>query len=89
MQATISGQNTTRNSDRAWRLALILFVFVWGAVAINLFLLGLLLGWLDGWPWGEEWMSPWRAMIVALPLAFPATWLATRWVQSLLREAGD
>lgn len=77
------------NSAYSLRLALWLFPFVWGAVAINLFLLGLLLGWLSWWPWDAEVVSPYLAMGLALPLAFPANWACVRWVQNLLREAGD
>ena len=80
---------STPNSTHSGRLACWLFPFVWGAVAINLFLLGLLLAWLSWWPWTADDVSPRLMMVLATPLAFPVTWATTRWVQSLLREAGD
>lgn len=64
------------------KLALILIPFVWGAIAINLFMLALMAQAL-GWPN----LSPWATMAVAVPLTLPGTWLATRWVGGLLDEA--
>ncbi len=64
------------------RLALILAPFVWGAVAINLFMLSLI-GRALGWPS----LSPVATMIAAVPLTLPATWLATRWIGGLIDEA--
>ncbi len=64
------------------RLALILAPFVWGAVAINLFMLALI-GRALGWPS----LSPVATILVALPLTLPATWLATRWIGGLIDEA--
>lgn len=64
------------------RLAMVLYPFVWGAVAINLFMLSL--GWQAvGW----QAFSPYLAMLIAFPLAVPATWLCTRWVRGLIAEA--
>jgi hypothetical protein len=54
-----------------------------GAVAINLFLLGLIFqaaGWFPA-------ISPVASLIWALPLSLPATWAAARWVRSMIREA--
>ncbi|HHY03266.1 MAG TPA: hypothetical protein GX686_10475 [Paracoccus sp.] len=64
------------------RLALILTPFVWGAVAINLFMLALI-GRALGWPS----LSPVATMLAAVPLTLPGTWLATRWIGGLLDEA--
>lgn len=64
------------------RLALILSPFVWGAVAINLFMLALI-GRALGWPS----LSPVATILVGLPLTLPATWLATRWIGGLIDEA--
>ena len=89
MTNTASWTKPTPNSDQPWRLRMMLFPFVWGAVAINLFLLALLLGWVEQWPWAPNWMTPLRAIILGLPLSAPATWILTRWVQNLLRQAGD
>lgn len=64
------------------RLGLILSPFVWGAVAINLFMLGLISASV-GWPN----LSPVATLIVAVPLTLPATWLAARWVGGLMDQA--
>ena len=66
-----------------WKLGAVLSPFVAGAVAINLFLLGLIFhsaGWSDA-------IAPVTALLWALPLSLPATWLAARWVRGLIREA--
>ncbi|MCF4099246.1 hypothetical protein [Maritalea mediterranea] len=63
-------------------LALVLYPFVWGAVAINLFMLSL------GWQvFGFAVLSPYQAMIFAVPFAVPANWLCTKWVRGLIAEA--
>jgi hypothetical protein len=65
-----------------WRLSLILWPFATGAVAINLFLLGLL------WqPLGFAALPPLAALVWSLPLGLPATWAAAVWVRHLIREA--
>ena len=67
---------------RLIRLALLLSPFVWAAVAINLFLLGLIsasAGWRN--------ISPMWSMAMAVPLAVPASWLAARWVAGLIDKA--
>jgi hypothetical protein len=64
-------------------LGLILWPFVAGAVAINVFLAGLILQ-------SAEWFpafSPVASLLWALPLSLPATWAAARWVQGMIREA--
>ncbi len=64
------------------KLALILYPFTWGAVAINLFMLSL------AWQWiGWEALTPVNSMAIAVLLAIPANWAVTRWVQSLIAEA--
>ena len=80
--ATETGAPTTQPGRNRLRLALILSPFVWGAVAINLFMLGLMAQAL-GWPS----LSPWATITVAVPLTLPATWLATRWIGGLIDEA--
>ncbi|RJL10559.1 hypothetical protein [Paracoccus siganidrum] len=67
-----------------WKLALLLYVFVAAAVAINLFLLGLLVRYAGG-----PAIAPVPALIAALPLGLPATWAAARWVRGLLDEAAS
>ena len=70
-------------TDRLWRLGLLLWPFVLGAVAINLFLLGLIFqsaGWFAA-------IAPVRALIWSVPLSVPATWAAARWVRGMIDEA--
>ncbi|MFO1203090.1 MAG: hypothetical protein U1E58_10705 [Tabrizicola sp.] len=60
----------------------VLWPFATATVAINLFLLGLIgvaLGWRA--------IAPVTALWAALPLGLPATWIAARWVASLVAEA--
>ena len=54
-----------------------------GAVAINLFMLGLM-----GQALGLAALTPQQAVALAVPLGVPAAWLAGRWVRRLLDEAG-
>lgn len=67
-----------------WKLALLLYVFAAGAVAINLFMLGLL-----GQSLGLAALPPAMAVGWSVVLGIPAAWLAGRWVRSLLDQAGD
>lgn len=71
---------TSRHS--LWKLGLILWPFATSAVAINLFLLGLL-----GQAIGLAALSPMAALWLSLPLGLPATWAAARWVRRLLDQA--
>lgn len=59
-----------------------LYPFVAAAVAINLFMLGLIANWMD-WPS----LSPMAALVWCIPLGLPVTWLVARWVRRLLDEA--
>lgn len=67
-----------------WKLAILLYPFATGAVAINLFMLGLIGPWLD-----LTTISPWMALLISAPLGVPATWLAGRWVRTLMDEASE
>lgn len=61
---------------------MLLWPFATGAVAINIFLLGLLLhsaGAPGIWPETALWWS--------LPLGLPATWASAVWVRHLIRQA--
>ncbi len=64
------------------KLYALLFVFTMGAVAINLFMLGLMFQAI-GWPA----LSPIASLWLSLPLALPVNWLVTRWVRGLMDEA--
>lgn len=61
---------------------LILWPFATAAVAINLFLLGLI-----GLGLGLPAISPVTALWASLPLGLPATWSAASWVERLIAEA--
>ncbi len=67
-----------------WKLALLLYVFAATAVAINLFMLGLL-----GQAVGLPALSPVTALIWSGPLGIPAAWAAGRWARHLLDEAAE
>lgn len=72
-------------TDKPWsvmKLAVVLYPFAAGAVAINLFMLGLM-----GIAIGLPAISPEIALIACVPLGFPATWYAAKWVRSLMDEA--
>jgi hypothetical protein len=65
-----------------WKLAILLYPFAAPAVAINLFLLGLIFHRI-----GLPVISPVLALWLSVPLGVPATWAAGRWVRSLIDEA--
>ncbi|WP_413867782.1 hypothetical protein [Albidovulum sp.] len=60
-----------------------LYPFAAAAVAINLFMLGLM-----GPAVGLPALSPILSLALSLPLGVPASWLAARWLRHLLDEAG-
>lgn len=83
MSGTRSPLKTAPRTESLWKLGLILWPFVAGAVAINAFLAGLIFqsaGWFRAF-------SPVASLFWALPLSLPATWAAARWVQGMIREA--
>lgn len=64
------------------KLAVVFYPAAAAAVAINLFLLGLL--WQTiGWPA----MPPVDAILWSIPLGVPAAWLCAKWIRSLMDEA--
>lgn len=64
------------------KLYFLLYPFTTLAVAVNLFMLGLM-----GQFVGLTAISPGTALILCVPLGVPANWLVTRWVQRLMDEA--
>ena len=77
--------DTDRVPDKGWsvrKLAVVLYPFTAAAVAINLFMLGLMWQAL-----GLPAISPVNALILAVPLGVPATILVARWVRRLMDEA--
>ncbi|SFT38505.1 hypothetical protein [Sedimentitalea nanhaiensis] len=73
---------TTTESPSFGRLYALLYVFTTGAVAINLFMLGLMAQAI-----GLPALSPVAALLLSIPLGLPANWLVTRWVRRLIDEA--
>lgn len=65
-----------------WKLGATLYPFVAAAVAINLFLLGLM-----GQAVGLPALPPLTALLLCVPLGVPASWAAARWLRHLLDEA--
>ena len=65
-----------------WKLAALVYVFAAAAVAINLFMLGLM-----GQAAGLPALSPAGALLAAVPLGIPAAWACGRWIARLLDEA--
>lgn len=65
-----------------WKLAVLVYVFAAAAVAINLFMVGLLMQGV-----GLPAIPPHVALLAAGPLGLPAAWLAGRWIRGLLDEA--
>lgn len=60
----------------------LLWPFATAAVAINLFLLGLI-----GLAIGLPSIHPLTALWLSVPSGLPATWVAARWVAGLIAEA--
>ena len=73
-----------RASWPVWKLAILLYPFTTAAVAINLFMLGLV-----GRMAGIGTLSPNAALLWSIPFGVPVTWLVTRWVQRLMDEAAE
>ncbi len=67
-----------------WKLALLLYVFAAAAVAINLFMLGLMFQ-----KFGFAALSPVQSLLLSGPLGVPAAWAAGRWARHLLDEAAE
>lgn len=64
------------------KLGVVFYPFSAAAVAINLFMLGLL-----GPAVGLPAIDPINAIIWSIPLGIPATWLIGKWIRSLMDEA--
>ncbi len=65
-----------------WKLALLLYPFAMPAVAINLFMLGLM-----GQAVGLPALTPQTALVAAVPIGIPVTIVAGYWVRKLMDEA--
>lgn len=67
---------------QVWKLALLLYPFAMPAVAINLFMLGLM-----GQAVGLPALAPVTALVAAVPSGIPACVAAGYWVRKLMEEA--
>jgi hypothetical protein len=72
----------TETSWSVKKLGYVLYPFVAGAVAINLFMLGLM-----GIALGLPAVPPVAAIWISIPLGIPATWWTAKWVRRLMDEA--
>ena len=82
MFGTRSPSKTAPATENLWFLGALLWPFATSAVAINLFLLGLI-----GLAVGLPSIAPMTALWWSLPLGLPATWAAAWWARSLIRQA--
>lgn len=81
----MSHQNDPQSAPwTLWKLGILLYVFVVGAAAINVFMLGLLAQFF-----GFANLSPLVSIALGVVVGVPLTWLAARWVRRLMDEAGD
>lgn len=65
-----------------WKLAMVLYPFAAGAMAVNLFMASLI-----GPAIGFEPLSPNVSIIGGLILGVPAAWAAGRWARHMMDEA--
>lgn len=65
-----------------WKLGLLLYPFATSAVAINLFMLGLMAPAI-----GIAALTPETTLLLSLPLGLPFTWAAALWVRRLIATA--
>ncbi len=73
-----------KNRWPVWKLSIALYPFAAPAVAINLFMLGLL-----GQAVGLSALSPTISLVLSLGLGVPATWAAGAWVHRLISKAEE
>jgi hypothetical protein len=65
-----------------WKLAVMMYPFSAGTVAINLYFVGLI-----SHVSGYAAMEPVTALLWSIPLGVPAGWLFGRWARKLMDEA--
>jgi hypothetical protein len=65
-----------------WKLAVMMYPFAAGTVAINLYFIGLI-----SHVSGYAAMEPVTALLWSVPLGVPAGWLFGRWARKLMDEA--
>lgn len=71
--------------SRGW-LALILYPFAFGAMAVNVFFASLILSWV-----GAPVLTPWQSLAGGAVLGLPATWVFAGHIFRLIdkADAGD
>jgi hypothetical protein len=65
-----------------WKLGILLYPFATSAVAINLFMLGLMAPVI-----GIATLTPETTLLLSIPLGLPFTWAAALWVRRLIAAA--
>ena len=65
-----------------WKIAAVLYPFVAGASAVNVFFLGLI-----GQAISLPALSPGTSVLIGLVLGLPLAWIAARWVKRLIARA--
>ena len=65
-----------------WKFGLLLYPFATSAVAINLFMLGLMAPVI-----GIATLTPETTLLLSIPLGLPFTWAAALWVRRLIAAA--
>ena len=65
-----------------WKLALVMYPFAAGTVAINLYFIGLI-----SHVSGYSSIEPLSALLWSIPLGLPAAWLFGRWARRLMDTA--
>lgn len=73
---------TDRSRQPVWKLALLLYPFAAAAVAINLFMLGLIGTWI-----GLPALSPMQSLLGGAILGIPAGWACGVWLRRLMDRA--
>ncbi len=74
--------DTGRTGLSLWKLGLLLYPFATSAVAIDLFMLGLMAPAI-----GIAALTPETTLLLSLPLGLPFTWAAALWVRRLIAAA--
>ena len=74
--------DTGRTGLSLWKLGRLLYPFATSAVAIDLFMLGLMAPAI-----GIAALTPETTLLLSLPLGLPFTWAAALWVRRLIAAA--
>ncbi|MBV1896373.1 MAG: NnrT protein [Rhodobacteraceae bacterium] len=78
----MADQNTLNAGWSVWRIALVLYPFGSGAMALNVFFASLIGSWL-GWPV----LGLWPSLIIGAVFGLPATYWFARHIKVLMHKA--